>query len=70
MLRDTKIHAGNQTGKLNCEPNTRKALAVAGCVQKKITPSLWKYIKHNFRLTIVVDDLGVKHVGKKLKLTF
>ena len=53
-----------QTGTI---ANTRlgKYLNSRSCVQSKIFPSLWKYETLPVSFTLVVDYLGIKHVGKK-----
>ena len=44
----------------------KKRLAKFGYVEVPNTPGLWRHIYHpiQFQFTLVVDDFGVKYVGK------
>ena len=42
-----------------------KHLNTRGYVQSTFVPSLWKHKTLPVSFTLVVDDLGIKHVGKK-----
>ena len=43
----------------------RKRLEPAGYYEVAHTPGLWKHISRPIQFTLVVDDFGVKYVGKK-----
>ena len=52
-----------QAGKLAYE-RLMKHLTQAGYEQSKFVPSLWRHITKPISFTLVVDDFGVKYVGK------
>ena len=33
------------------------------------TPDLWKHATHDITFSLVVDDFGIKYVGKKIMIT-
>jgi hypothetical protein len=37
----------------------------AGYTQSKITPGYWKHTWHPISFTLVMDDFGVKYIGKE-----
>jgi hypothetical protein len=43
----------------------RKRLAPHGYYEMPHTPGLWKHIHRQIQFTLVVDDFGVKYVGKE-----
>jgi hypothetical protein len=42
----------------------KKCLNKHGYQQSKLVPGLWKHDTGPIQLTLVVDDFGVKYVGK------
>jgi hypothetical protein len=42
-----------------------ECLRKAGYTQSKITPGYWKHTWHPFSFTLVVDDFGIKYIGKE-----
>ena len=45
--------------------NLKACLAPAGYYEVTNTPGLWKHVSRPIASTLVVDDFGVKYVGKK-----
>jgi hypothetical protein len=43
----------------------KKRLLKAGCKQRKITPGYWTYQWQLIRFLLVVDDFGIKYIGKE-----
>jgi len=43
----------------------KACLAPAGYYEVTNTPGLWKHVSRPIAFTLVVDDFGVKYVGKK-----
>ena len=43
----------------------KKRLYEHGYCQKKFVPGLWKHDTQPIQFTLVVDDFGVKYVGKE-----
>ncbi len=42
-----------------------KQLNERGCRQRKLIPGLWKHDWQPIQFTLVVDNFGVKYIGKK-----
>ena len=47
----------------------KKRLASAEYYEMPHTPGLWKHVSHPIAFTLVVDDFGVKYVGKIMPTT-
>ena len=47
----------------------KKRLAPAGYYNTPHTPGLRKHVSHPISFTLVVDDFGVKYVGKRMPTT-
>ena len=43
----------------------RARLAPSGYYKMAYTPGLWRYVTKLVQFTLVVDDFGVKYVGKE-----
>ena len=42
-----------------------KRLNKRGYYQSKVVPGVWKHERHPVQFTLIVDDFGVKYVGKE-----
>jgi hypothetical protein len=58
------IYGLPQSGRL-ANKLLRKRLEPEGYYEVAHTPGLWKHVSRPIQFTLVVDDLGVKYVGKK-----
>ena len=47
----------------------KKRLAPAGYYEMPHTPALWKHVSRPIAFTLVLDDFGVKYVGKIMPTT-
>ena len=58
------IYGLSQAGAL-ANKRLRKYLAPAGYYEAVRIPGLWKHVTRPVQLSLVVDDVGVKYVGKE-----
>jgi hypothetical protein len=50
---------------INAQELLETRLKTAGCTQSKLTPGYWKHKWQPISFTLVVDNFGVKYIGKE-----
>ena len=50
---------------INAQELLETRLKTAGCTQSKLTPGYWKHKWHPISFTLIVDNFGVKYIGKE-----
>ena len=65
MCQNKKRYVHLTTGRLSMQELLEQRLAQNGYTQSKLTPRLWMHHMRPIILCLVIDDFGVKYVGRE-----